>query len=121
MIFHAIIRPLFVKDLDGTLSNNNGKEVSIFAQSEYQWEGVEGFDWSEDIDASWGLGDYRIPESMLTNPDGSVIPIEDYAPNKGFLLYLKNLNPKSLLQKIRKDDFLIYREILIMNAKKILI
>ena len=44
---------------------------------------MSGYDWSPFVDPSFGQGDYRIPESMLTNPDGSIIDINQYAPNKG--------------------------------------
>lgn len=75
-------RKVFIKDMDGTLSTL-GVETSIFAQSEYQWRGVPNFDWSNSVDDSFGLGDYRIPESMMTATNGSVTPIETYAPFKG--------------------------------------
>jgi len=44
---------------------------------------VRGFEWSDNIDPSWGLGDYRIPKSMLTFTNGTVISADEYAPNKG--------------------------------------
>ena len=79
-------RRLFIKDINGTFTSDTylGREVSIFVQSEYQWDGVAGFDWSDNVDARWGMGDYRIPESMLTHSNGTVIPIDEYAPYKGF-------------------------------------
>ena len=78
-------RRTYIKDMDDSLSQmGHGNEVSIFAQSEFQWDGAQGYDWSDEIDRSWGMGDYRIPESMQTMSDGTVIPIETYAPNKGF-------------------------------------
>ncbi|CBY18098.1 unnamed protein product [Oikopleura dioica] len=76
------MRKLLLKDMDGTLTGN-GVETSIIAQSEYQWRDVPGFTWSNNVDDSFGLGDYRVPESMLTNTDGTVISIDDYAPHKG--------------------------------------
>ena len=33
----------------------------------------------------WGLGDYRIPKSMLTAPDGSRIAVADKYPHKGII------------------------------------
>ena len=78
-------RRSYIKDIDGTFSGiDAGAEVSIFAQSEFQWEGVTGFDWSNNVDPSWGMGDYRVPETMVTATNGTVTPIEEYAPNKGF-------------------------------------
>jgi len=77
-------RKVFIKDVDGTISST-GVETSIFAQSEYQWRGVTGFDWSGNVDDSFGLGDYRIPESMLTATNGTVTPVEEYAPYKAGL------------------------------------
>ncbi|CAG5091675.1 Oidioi.mRNA.OKI2018_I69.PAR.g13192.t1.cds [Oikopleura dioica] len=76
------MRKLLLKDMDGTLTGT-GSETSIISQSEYQWRGVDGFFWSDNVDDSYGLGDYRVPESMLTNTDGTVISIDDYAPHKG--------------------------------------
>ncbi|XP_070541075.1 fibrocystin-L-like [Ptychodera flava] len=52
-----------------------GSEGTIIPMSEYEWDG----------DPRRGLGDYRIPKMMLTNPDGSRIPVEDKAPNKGII------------------------------------
>ena len=59
-----------IRDLDGTLLGSVG---TVIAQSEFEWDG----------DSRRGLGDYRIPKVMLTNPDGSRILADDIAPNKG--------------------------------------
>jgi len=75
-------KKLLIRDLDGTFSGN-GIETSIMGQSEYHWEGVSGFPWSGWVDPSWGLGDYRVPESMTTMTNGTVIPMDEYAPYKG--------------------------------------
>ncbi|XP_069076732.1 fibrocystin-L-like isoform X2 [Pleurodeles waltl] len=65
-------RKALLKDLDGSLLGSPG---SVVAQSEYQWDKV----------ASYGIGDYRIPKVMLTNLNGSRIPVNQIAPNKGVI------------------------------------
>ncbi|KAM9824037.1 PKHD1 like 1, tandem duplicate 1 [Neosynchiropus ocellatus] len=61
-----------LKDLDGSFLGEVG---DVVPESEYAWGG----------DPRRGLGDFRIPTAMLTNPDGSRIPVEQIAPNKGIL------------------------------------
>ena len=57
-------------DLDGSFLGSPG---SIISQSEFEWDG----------DARRGLGDYRIPKSLLTDLDGNRIPVDDIAQHKG--------------------------------------
>ena len=92
-------RRLFIKDMDGTFTSESylGREISVFAQSEYQWEGVTGFDWSQNVDVRWGLGDYRIPESMLTYTNGTVISADEYAPHKGRILKMLRSSSSKLM------------------------
>ncbi|XP_069115224.1 fibrocystin-L-like [Argopecten irradians] len=60
-------------DVDGTfLGGNLG---AVISESEWQWGG----------DPRRGLGDYRIPKEMLTTLDGTRIPVNDIAPNKGII------------------------------------
>ncbi|XP_077992871.1 fibrocystin-L-like [Glandiceps talaboti] len=61
-----------IKDLDGSMIGSPG---TIIPMSEYEWDG----------DARHGVGDYRIPKMMLTEPDGTRIPVDDIAPNKGII------------------------------------
>ncbi|MBN3294524.1 PKHL1 protein, partial [Polypterus senegalus] len=65
-------RKTLLKDLDGSLLGQSG---TVVPQSEYQWAG----------DTRYGLGDYRIPKVMLTYLNGSRIPINEIAPNKGVI------------------------------------
>lgn len=60
-----------LKDLDGSFLGAVG---AVVPQSEYEWGG----------DPRRGLGDYRIPSVMLSYPNGSRIPVEQIAPNKGY-------------------------------------
>lgn len=60
-----------LKDLDGSFLGAVG---AVVPQSEYEWDG----------DPRRGLGDYRIPSVMLSYPNGSRIPVEQIAPNKGY-------------------------------------
>ena len=58
-------------DLDGTLLG--GSRGSVISESEWEWDG----------DPRRGLGDYRIPKTLLTDTDGKRIPVEEIAPHKG--------------------------------------
>nr|XP_032810523.1 fibrocystin-L isoform X1 [Petromyzon marinus] len=60
-----------LRDLDGSLLG--GSAGAVVPQSEYEWDG----------DPRHGLGDYRIPRTLLTRADGSRIPVASIAPNKG--------------------------------------
>ncbi|KAK7898488.1 hypothetical protein WMY93_019341 [Mugilogobius chulae] len=61
-----------LRDVDGSFLGAVG---AVVPQSEYEWDG----------DPRRGLGDYRIPKVMLTYPNGSRIPVEQIAPNKGVI------------------------------------
>lgn len=61
-----------LRDLDGSFLGTVG---SVVPQSEFEWGG----------DPRRGLGDYRIPKVMLTYPNGSRIPVDQIAPNKGVI------------------------------------
>lgn len=65
-------RKSFLRDMDGSFLGNSG---SVIPQAEYEWNGNSQF----------GIGDYRIPEVMLTFPNGSRIPVTEKAPHKGSL------------------------------------
>ena len=57
---------------DGGLIDDPGFPVTIIGQSDFEWNG----------DPRRGLGDYRIPYVMLTNPDGTKRNVDEYAPEK---------------------------------------
>ncbi|XP_063041153.1 fibrocystin-L-like [Engraulis encrasicolus] len=61
-----------LRDEDGSFLGAKG---FVVPHAEYEWDG----------DARHGVGDYRIPKVMLTNPDGSRIPVDDIAPRKGII------------------------------------
>ncbi|XP_062385127.1 fibrocystin-L-like [Sardina pilchardus] len=61
-----------LRDEDGTFLGAVG---TVVPQSEFEWDG----------DARHGLGDYRIPKVMLTYLNGSRIPVDQIAPNKGVI------------------------------------
>ncbi|XP_002740339.1 fibrocystin-L-like [Saccoglossus kowalevskii] len=61
-----------IKDLDGGLLGTPG---TVIPKSEYEWDG----------DRRHGVGDYRIPVTLLANPDGSRKNINDVAPKKGII------------------------------------
>lgn len=60
-----------VKDLDGSLFGT--AKMTAIPQSEWEWNG----------DPRRGLGDYRIPKTLLTDLQGNRIPVEEIAPHKG--------------------------------------
>uniref|UniRef100_A0AAX7VHS5 Polycystic kidney and hepatic disease 1 (autosomal recessive)-like 1 n=1 Tax=Astatotilapia calliptera TaxID=8154 RepID=A0AAX7VHS5_ASTCA len=61
-----------LNDLDGSFLGAVG---AVVPQSEYEWGG----------DPRRGLGDYHIPKVMLTALNGSRIPVNQIAPNKGVI------------------------------------
>ena len=63
-----------VTDVDGSFTGD-GTRGTIVAKAEFEWDG----------DRRRGIGDYRIPKTMLTQPDGSRIPVESIYPNKGIV------------------------------------
>lgn len=59
-----------LRDEDGTFLGAVG---TVVPHAEFEWDG----------DSRRGLGDYRIPKVMLTYLNGSRIPVDQIAPNKG--------------------------------------
>ena len=72
-------KKVLIVDEDGSYLGYPGSYVS---EAEYEWDGVSrgGNTYSDTRD---GLGDYRIPKTMLTELDGTRIPVNDFAPHKG--------------------------------------
>ncbi|XP_060573258.1 fibrocystin-L-like isoform X2 [Ruditapes philippinarum] len=60
------------KDMDGTFLGHIG---SVVPESEWEWDG----------DPRRGLGDARIPKTMLTDIDGNKIAVNTLAPHKGVI------------------------------------
>ncbi|ESO84871.1 hypothetical protein LOTGIDRAFT_131466, partial [Lottia gigantea] len=61
-----------ITDIDGSLLGTNG---TVIAWSEYQWDG----------DRRRGLGDYRIPNVLLSDGNGDLRDVSAFAPNKGLI------------------------------------
>jgi plastocyanin len=61
-------------DVDGSFTGD-GSRRTIIAMAEFEWDG----------DRRRGIGDYRIPKTMLTNPDGSRINTDSIYPKKGIV------------------------------------
>jgi hypothetical protein len=59
-----------VEDTDGSML---GSATTVVPHSEFEWDG----------DPRRGLGDYRIPKTILTAPSGAVLPVEQVAKYKG--------------------------------------
>lgn len=69
-------KQVVMKDLDGSFTEMPGSQRTIISVAEFEWDG----------DPRRGLGDYRIPRTMLTYPNnGSRIPINDIYPKKGII------------------------------------
>ena len=69
-------KQIVFKDLDGSFTEMPGNQHTIISLAEFEWDG----------DQRRGLGDYRIPRTMLTYPNnGSRIPINDIYPKKGII------------------------------------
>lgn len=69
-------KQIVMKDLDGSFTQMPGAQRTIITQAEFEWNG----------DERRGLGDFRIPRTMLTYPNnGSRIPINDIYPNQGIV------------------------------------
>nr|XP_026692211.1 fibrocystin-L-like isoform X4 [Ciona intestinalis] len=66
------MKVVFLLDKDGSMLGSPG---SVIPEAEFEWDG----------DKRRGLGDYRIPKTMLTRLNGSRIPVNEIAPNKGIL------------------------------------
>eukprot|EP00794_Sanderia_malayensis_P006712 gene6712-7474_t len=74
-------RKLVIKDIDGSMFGAAGS--SIISKSEYQWGG----------DRRFGLGNYRIPKTLIANSDGTMIDADTKFPKKGIV---RGTNSKSL-------------------------
>ena len=65
-------KKILIRDVDGSFTGSTGLNTLI-SQSEFEWGG----------DPRRGLGDYRIPKTMLATPTGSKIDPDVLYPNKG--------------------------------------
>ena len=69
-------KQIVMKDLDGSFTQMPGAQRTIITEAEFEWNG----------DERRGLGDFRIPRTMLTYPNnGSRIPIDSIYPNQGIV------------------------------------
>ena len=65
------LKKVLIRDLDGSLLGSVG---TIVPASDFEWDG----------DPRRGLGDYRIPRTLLTSPlTGERIAVADKCPKKG--------------------------------------
>lgn len=69
-------KEVLLKDLGGTFTEAaDGLDRTLISQAEFEWDG----------DSRRGLGDYRIPRTMLSHPNGSRINISSLYPKKGIV------------------------------------
>ena len=66
------LKKILIRDLDGSFTGSTGLN-SLISKSEFEWDG----------DRRRGLGDYRIPRTMLATPTGSKIDPNLLYPYKG--------------------------------------
>ena len=69
------LKHVLIKDLDGSFTENNSSRTLV-GLAELGWDGP---------DRRRGIGDFRIPKTMLTNEDGSRISTDKIYPEKGIL------------------------------------
>lgn len=65
-------KQMLIKDIGGSFTET-GSDQSLVTFAEFEWNG----------DMRRGVGDFRIPKTMLTRSDGSRIPIDDIYPRQG--------------------------------------
>lgn len=68
--FKAVI----LRDSDGSFTETDTFQT-IISKAEFEWDG----------DPRRGIGDYRIPTALLTEPDGSQVDADALYPNKGIV------------------------------------
>ncbi len=68
------LKKILIRDLDGSFIGSNGTGLTTVTSN-------SGFEW--DVDPRRGLGDFRIPRTMLAELDGGKINPEDIYPYKG--------------------------------------
>ena len=70
------LKQVVLKDAGGTFTQSvDGEDRTIISEAEFEWDG----------DPRRGLGDYRIPRTMLSYPNGSRIDINSIYPQKGIV------------------------------------
>ena len=67
-------KQVLLRDIDGSFSGTNSS-CTIISKAEFEWDG----------DARRGIGDYRIPKTMLSNADGTPMEVMKIYPNKGIV------------------------------------
>lgn len=68
------LKKLLIKDMDGSFTGT-GSMMSLTSVGEFEWDG----------DVRRGIGDYRIPRTMLSYPNGSRIDADRIYPFKGIV------------------------------------
>ena len=71
------LKHVLIKDFDGSFTETS-TFATIVSMAEFQWLELGG-------DRRRGIGDMRIPRTMLAYPNGSAIPVDDLYPKKGIV------------------------------------
>ena len=71
------LKHVLIKDFDGSFAETNTL-TTIISMAEFQWLELGG-------DPRRGIGDMRIPRTMLSRADGSRIPVDSIYPKKGIV------------------------------------
>ena len=67
------LKKILIRDLDGSFIGSQNGLNTLTSNSALEWDG----------NPRRGLGDYRIPRTMLAEPDGGMIDPDQLYPNKG--------------------------------------
>jgi len=73
-------RKMIITDIDGTFIGES--MTTAVSQSEFGW----------DQDRVWGLGNFRIPKTMLTSSNGSRLDADQLYPRKGIVRATKDVD-----------------------------
>ena len=93
-------------DLDGTFLGSAG---GIIPEAEYEWDGKR----------TYGLGDYRIPKSMLSDSKGNRIKVDTLAKHKGVHnIYITQSMISSGFKRLKQFTFDIYNKMNIFLQNK---
>ena len=69
------MKNVLIKDIDGSFTGEQSLRT-IIPMAEIGWDAA---------DRRRGIGDFRIPRSILTNPNGSVVDADEVFPTKGII------------------------------------
>lgn len=90
------LKKCLVEDKDGSMLGTVG---TVVPQSEFEWDG----------DPRRGLGDYRIPKPLLTDPSGAVKTVAEVAKYKGNIYLIPIMKTVQQFMDKSNNSFQIVR------------